>query len=82
MMMSDDKKKQATLIVAKMKGMPAEKPTTEAGDEMDHSSGYMAAAEEMMAAIEKKDPTMFKDALKSFVDMCSMEEPEAEETAE
>lgn len=82
MMMPDDKKKRATLIIAKMKGgspdMPKEAPKSDDGAEMDSSMGYMAAAEEMMKAIESKDPKMLMSAVKAFVDMCMDESPEDE----
>lgn len=80
MFMADNKKKAATLIVGAMK--PAdmkEKPTNEMGDEVDASAGLMAAAEEIMSAVEKKDAKALMHAMKSFHAMCADESPEESE---
>jgi hypothetical protein len=60
----------------------SEAPKSENGDEMDQSAGYDSAAEEMLQAIHSKDAEGLKRALKSFVEMCSNEGPEAEEPEE
>lgn len=81
MFMSDDKKKQATLIVSKLSGNVEPKPMVD-GAEQDASMGLDAAAEEILQAIESRDKSALKSALKSFMEMCEYEEPEAEEPAE
>ena len=82
MIMSDDKKKGgiAALIIKGMgKGAPMEKPeTNESGDEVDRM-GYDTAVDEMFDAIENKDKAKFKEALKSFVNMCDDEEDSEED---
>jgi hypothetical protein len=81
MMMSDDKKKQATVIIAKMKEgkKPSmeQAPTNEAGDMEDNSIAVDSAVEELIAAIHSKDAPAVKEALMSFMDLC--ESPESEE---
>jgi len=77
MMMSDDKKKKAAMIIAEFKS-PSKpmKPEMPAEDETDDSVGMDAAAEELMAAIEKKDVKALKVAFKSMMDMCSYKSDE------
>lgn len=55
----EDKKGIAALILAKGK------PEREEEDEMD---GMDVAVEDMMAALDQKDPEMFKAALNAFLD--------------
>ena len=80
-MMSDDKKKSASLIIGKM-GKMSEAPKNEMGAEEDSSYGHMAAAEEIMSAIESKDASALKEALKSFYDMCASDESPEHEASE
>jgi hypothetical protein len=81
MMMSDKKKGMATIILSKM-GKPSEEmsevPKNDIGDELDQSAGKDAAAEEILQAVESKDPKALKSALQSMIDMC-MNESEDEE---
>jgi hypothetical protein len=79
MIMSDDKKKQATLILSKKNKMLEPVPTDESGAEMDSDMGMVSAAEEIMRAVEAKDAKMLKEALKSFYSMCEDCEPEKED---
>lgn len=78
MIMPDDKKKSATIILAKMKGKDdyekKETPTSEDGTEMDSSIGYDAACEEMLKAIESKDAKALKESLRSVIDMVMSED--------
>lgn len=62
-----DKKKIAALIVA---GQPPEGETAEADESAEMEEGLDAAVEEILGAIESKDPAALKAALKSFVSMC------------
>lgn len=43
----------------------------EVEDESEMSEGEMAAVEEMMSAMDAKDPKAFAEALKSFLEICS-----------
>jgi len=78
MLMKDDKKRQGmvSIIMKKMKGSDmeqehrSESSKNEYGEEVDYSQGYEMAVEEMMSAMESKDRSKFKKALKSFIDMC------------
>lgn len=46
----------------------------EDGAEVDYAeSGYESAVNEMMSALEAKNPKSFKSALKSFIQMCMNE---------
>jgi hypothetical protein len=68
-------------IAAILDKMPSS--ASEAEDVAPEMDGESVAAEEIMAAIEAKDPAAMKEALKSFIDMCMQDdsyesEPEAE----
>jgi len=79
MLLKDDKKRMATIIVGKLSGKPEsmeEKPKNEMGDEMDSEMGLDAAAEELLSAMHSKDPKMLKHALRSFMEMIMNEMPE------
>lgn len=65
MLMKDDKKRTATMIVS---APETEQPEMES-DDMAHE----VAAEEIMAAIEQKDTKALAEALKSFHEMCMNE---------
>lgn len=79
MMMAGNKKKPVTLIMDMMG--KSEKAPAQDGAELDSEPGLDAAAEEMLAAIEAKDPAALKAAVRSMVQMC-MDEYEASEPAE
>ena len=66
MFMSDEKKKVAAPILH---------------DDSAEYDGHHAAAEEILHAIDSKDPQALKEAMKSFVSMC-MDNSDAEEAAE
>lgn len=72
--MKDDKKKVATMIIAKMKpngsDEMSESPKNEVGDPVESDMGLDAASEEILMSIDKKDPAGLKSALKSFLEMC------------
>ncbi len=66
MMLNKDPKKIASMIVMKV-GKP-EGESSESESKPD--DGIMSAAEEAMAAIEKKDVKAFAEAMKAMVSMC------------
>lgn len=62
----------AILEGMKKKGEDSEKEefeVEEAGED-DYSIGYDSAVEEMFSAFESKDVSGFKEALKSFIELC------------
>lgn len=65
MMMPDNKKKAASMIVASMSAPKA----VDVAPEME-SDSKSVVAEEIMAAFEAKDSNALSEALKSFVHMC------------
>lgn len=65
MMAPDKKKDQASMIIASMRP-EAEMPM----DSEMPEDGQDVAAQELMSAIESKDPMALKEAMKSFVQMC------------
>lgn len=83
MILPGDNKKAASLIMRRMKGSDSynveKAPTNEMGDEVDYGMGLESAAEEMIIAMERKDPKGFKTALKSFIEMCMDEEENYED---
>lgn len=76
-MMGPDKKKTAMLIVA---GMKPEKPEVEAEVSIDEAKE--AAAEDILAAIEKKDAKLLKLALSDMIQLCEVEEDRMEGDSE
>lgn len=78
MMMSDNKKKASTLILKKLADGSEEMsdaPMSPEGAELDQSAGQDSAAEEILAAVEAKDASALKEAIRSMVQMC-MDEAE------
>lgn len=78
MLMKDAKKNMATVIVSKMNSRPEEEVQMSKqaeGAEQEVSQQEMAA-EEILQALERRDPRMLSDALKAFYDMCANEEEE------
>lgn len=78
MLMKDQKRNLASIIVAKMT-----KPSPESSESENMEPEYdelQAAADEVMAAIDTKDAVQLKDALKAMIQMC-MNKAEAEEEA-
>lgn len=75
--------KKDGLMIAILEGMkkkggeaPEEDFDVEDDADSDYSVGYDSAVEEMFAAFESKDVSAFKDALKSFIQLCEDEEVE------
>lgn len=82
MLMKDNKKNAATIIMAKMSKGPSMVPKSEPeGAESDSSDELDFAAEEVLSAMERKDSRALKEAMKSFVQMC-MDQYESEEPEE
>jgi hypothetical protein len=76
MLLKDDKKSMASLIISKM-GKPGEKTEQVEEPAKDSSVGLESAAEDMLSAFESKDAAGLVSALKAFLEMC--EEPEEPE---
>jgi hypothetical protein len=76
MLMKDKKKHLITSVISKLSPPIQESPQ----EESDEQSGMDAAAEEVLAAVEARDPQSLKEALKSMIQMC-MDESEAEDVA-
>jgi hypothetical protein len=84
-MMMDDKKKIASIIVAKAKpnGMDEVVDEIMPGEPMnDKSMALEDAASMIMSAIEKKDAKAMVSALKDFIDMCDEMEDMSEMESE
>ena len=88
MLMKDDKKKMATLIVAKMRngGERTHEAPEADGAEKDMSEGDVLA-EEVLHAIKSGNADDFSEALKAYVSHCieaneSEDESEEDESAE
>ena len=63
----------AILEGMKKKGKDSEKSEdfeVEESGEDDYSVGYDSAVEEMFSALDSKDVSGFKEALKSFIELC------------
>lgn len=73
-MMMSDKGKQAGMIVASMRPNEADDSS-----EMPEGDHYDMAAQEVIDALDAKDPAALKEALKSFVSMCMDESGPAED---
>ena len=75
MIMSDDKKKRATLIISRLKdgkeSLPEEAPMSDDGAELENDSqmGLDSAVDELMSAIEAKDAMAVKEALLSIIEL-------------
>lgn len=76
-MMMTDKKKPATLIIAKMrKDKPDEEaaaPMSPEGAENDDSMAKESAAEELLKAIESKSAKAIVEAFDSMMELCQGE---------
>lgn len=81
-MMLTDKKKPATLIIARMKGdkekmEPAE--MSQDGAEQDDSMAKESAAEELLSAIKAGNAKAVAEAFSAMMELCDYEEPESEQ---
>lgn len=93
MLLKDDKKRKGAIVMItskikagkhdmtpdleKMQG----KSTNDMGDEKDNSVGIDAAVNDIMGAVERKDKSALKMALKSFISLAK-DESESEEEEE
>lgn len=77
--MKDDKKKTVSVIMSKLNGKMEQPKMSEDGTEQDDSMALKTAAEELLAAIESKQPMQVVEAFKSMMSMCESEdEPSVE----
>jgi predicted lipid-binding transport protein (Tim44 family) len=75
MLMKDDKNSKATLILSKMQpNNPMD--DRENRDTQEEVDEYQAAADDILAAIEQKDPKALAESLRAFQSMCMDEGPE------
>lgn len=83
MIMMGDKKKMASGIVSKLTESATAEPVKQDdnGVEQDDNIALTSAAEELMSALESKEPKSIAAAFKSMMDVCNME-PEASEDEE
>ncbi len=83
MLMKSDKKKQVSVIMARLGKGPEqlEQKPMEDGAEQDDSIALHTAAEELMRAIESKSPAGIAEAFKSMLELCDEDEsPEVEQS--
>lgn len=59
----------AALLVAKMKPKASDKAESEHEDS-DYEAGKDAAVEDIIKALDEKDPDLLKEALTSFISHC------------
>lgn len=85
MLLKDDKRKMAGIIIKRMVPNAPESEReskmemNDAGDQIDREPGIDAAVDEMMQAIESKNRSMFKMSLKSLMQLM-MDECEGEDS--
>lgn len=80
MIMSDDKKKMASIIVSGM-GKPDQKAPEKDGAQQDDSVASESAAEELIAAIHSKSPKGVVESMKNFMAVMDTDDDEADEQA-
>ena len=70
MMMKDDKKNMATLIVRRMKdgSESTQKRPQHEGAEMGETDELTMMADDVMTALDKKDVRAFADSMKAFIE--------------
>lgn len=80
-MLMKEKKKGLALIIAKMKGPKMEETSVVGPEEamQDKSIAMDSCAEEILAAIERKDSKMLSEALKAFADMVKEDDSQESE---
>lgn len=77
MLMKDDRKKMAALVLDRIGKAPTQAEPTESP--VDDSIPLESAAEDLIAAIENKDAKALVQAFKDFMELCETEEPAAPE---
>lgn len=80
MMLKDDKRKMATIIVSKMKdGQESYRPKlTEAGAENSHEDEMYMIADDVLRSIQDGDVRTFKRSLEAFIECCMGEDKKSE----
>lgn len=72
-MVKDKKGPVAAIIMERMKGKTAPKEDSmemDEGSEESMDEGLIASSEELISALETKDPQAVMEALKSFIEQC------------
>lgn len=84
MLMQPDKKKMAALIISKAgpKNEEFKQVESKDGAEQDNSIAEDSAAEDLMAAIEQKDPKAIVSAFKALMEICDIKEDASEQEME
>lgn len=80
MMMTNDKKKLAMIIVGG--GSPKNKETSDGETELSYDDGLQAAAKKAIAAVDRSDAKAFASAIKEMVIMCTSAEDDSEDEDE
>lgn len=72
MLMKDNKRSVATLIVSKMKNRPEplQEAPQSAGAEIANADDLYMVSEEVMKALETRDIRGFKEAMEAMVEIC------------
>jgi hypothetical protein len=70
MLMKPDKNKLVDMLIKG--GVAKQKPVDAAGDEIDDSTAFVSMAEELIAAIEGKNPKVVADVIKSMYETCNI----------
>lgn len=84
MLMKSDKKKQVSVIMARLGKAPeqSEQSSSENGAEQDDSIAVHTAAEELIRALDSKNAAHVAEAFKSLCELCESEESPEEEKSE
>jgi hypothetical protein len=84
MLMKNDKRKMATIIVAKMNKNPEKmmEKSQHEGAEQETTDELDMIAEEVMNALQSKDVKAFKEAMKSMIEVCMNNSEDYEEESE
>jgi hypothetical protein len=78
MLMKDDKKKMASVIMAKMGGAPEAPPIEPENVESDDSMALETAGQELADALKSGSGKQVAEAFKAMMALCEVEGPEVE----